>query len=309
MVVLFAVNVLFTQRIIRAMHPNFGWHPIPSTFILVILASVPLIIFWNIINLTVSFFLLNPAKIKIVKDLLLFGSAYTMFLSIFPMIFIAFAAATPTSGKIESFGLGSFQAKVVILLSASAILFVSAIVRLVSNLVVRPKENPAPVDSKAVFYVTGFTLEIIVVIIYAISRVDLRFWVPDGASKPGDYTVKEDDEESFFQDVDVKMRFSMESENSEVKRSDRWQDRPVDRTSATSEQVKQVIQDLQLNSQIIGHPIDNGDSEIMVYAFRTRKPLMEGIYDESENRLPPRPPRRNRTWMQRTRNTARKSVF
>lgn len=42
--------------------------------------------------------------------------------------------------------------------------------------------------SKASFYCFNFLTEIFVVMLFAISRVDLRFYVPNGASKVGDYS-------------------------------------------------------------------------------------------------------------------------
>ncbi|KUJ15365.1 uncharacterized protein LY89DRAFT_619257 [Mollisia scopiformis] len=297
-VVLFAVNVIFTQRIIRALNPNLGWHPIFSGFITAIIISVPMIIVWNIVNLTVEFFTLNAHSIKVVKDLLLFGSCWTLFLSLFPILFVGFLApSNPLGNKIENFGLGSFMSKVVILISASALLFVGAVVRLVAAVQVHPKDAPGPIDSKLVFYLTGFTLEIIVIYMYAISRIDLRFWVPNGSSQPGDYLkaksgfrLSSEDEEALFQEVDFKMRFSSgtdlprdtkpqgmwDSDDTSARwrpvSGPRWQDMAVDRSNATREQVRQAIYDLKLNSELVGEPVNVGDKEeLLVYAFRCRK--------------------------------------
>lgn len=61
-------------------------------------------------------------------------------------------------------------------------------------------------------------LEIMVVTLYAIARFDLRFHVPDGCTGPGDYsrggppgTELEDDKEKLVEEVDVKMRVSVDS--------------------------------------------------------------------------------------------------
>lgn len=310
-VVLFAVNVVFTQRMIRALNPMLGWNPIFSKFIMAILISVPMIIVWNIINLTVSSFTLNANSIRVTKDLLLFGSCWTLFLSVFPILFIGFFAPSNPHGKsIENFGLGSFRAKVMIIISASALLFVGAVVRLIVAAQPHPADAPAPIDSKLVFYLTGFTLEIIVVYLYAISRIDLRFWVPNGSSQPGDYSgaksgyrLPEDDQEALFQEVDFKMRFSSGSDlPRDVKpqgmwdsddgtpqsarwrpmSSDRrWQYSAVDRTNVTREHVRQAIWDLKLNSELVGQPVDVGNGEeLLVYAFKCRR----GSYSDTAER-------------------------
>lgn len=275
-----------------------------------IIISVPMIIVWNIVNLVVSFFTLNAHSLEVTKDLLLFGSCWTLFLSMFPMLFIGFLGfSNPVGSRPENFGLGSFNSKLMILLSASAFLFVGAIVRLVTAVQPHPKDAPGAIDSKLVFYITGFTLEIIVIYLYAASRIDLRFWVPNGSSQPGDYskarsgfTLPSEDEEALFQEVDFKMRFSSgtdlprdtkpqgawESDDGTLASArwrpgsmQRWQDMAVDRTNATREQVRQAIWDLKLNSELVGQPVGVGNGEeLLVYAFRCR----QGSFSEGEER-------------------------
>jgi hypothetical protein len=43
--------------------------------------------------------------------------------------------------------------------------------------------------SRACFYVFNFTVEVCVVYMYALLRVDQRFHVPDGAKGPGSYSA------------------------------------------------------------------------------------------------------------------------
>jgi hypothetical protein len=211
-VVLFAVNILFTQRLLRALHPNFGWNPIVSKLFIVFLASVVGIIISNIISTTASFYSLDPASLKISRGFIEFGSFYTFFLSVFPVLVLLPAAMIP--GPIERFGVGPFRFKVLLLMFGTAFLAAGSITRLIATVRPRPKDMGGPNDSKLVFYITGFTLEIIVVAMYAICRIDLIFHVPDGCTKPGDYAAgytPKSDEEEFFQDIDVKMRMSTTS--------------------------------------------------------------------------------------------------
>ncbi|KAF7903987.1 hypothetical protein EAF00_001321 [Botryotinia globosa] len=200
-VVLFAVNVIFTQRILRATHPNIGWNPIVSKTFFAILISVPFIIFWNIISLTISFFTLNPRSLETTKNLLLFGSCWTLFLSLFPAIFVTLATAIPSSTLVEKIGAGRFRMKPIILMLATALLVTGAITRLLGAVIEKPISAPSHLFSKPVFYTTGFMLEIIVVYGYPFLRVDLRFWVPNGTGSlaaqgsAGSYTVKSEDDE------------------------------------------------------------------------------------------------------------------
>lgn len=244
--------------------------------------------------------------VKLTRDFLIFGSSWNVFLSLFPILFIGFfSPSNPLGGSIENFGLGSFTSKLIILIFASALLVAGALVRLISNIQVHPVNAPGVVDSKLVFYLTGFTLEIIVVYLYAVARIDLRYWVPNGSSQPGDYLKAKsgfkrpfEDEEALFQEVDFKMRFSTGEglprdskpqgawyyENASPRsarwrppQGTRWQDVAVDRSNATREQVRQAIWDLRLNSEMVGQPVVVGNGEeLLVYAFRCRR----GSYSE-----------------------------
>ncbi|KAH6673079.1 hypothetical protein B0J14DRAFT_481969 [Halenospora varia] len=296
-VVLFAVNAIFTQRIIRALHPNFGWSPAANSFFLLILISVPFIIIYNITFTTVSFFTLEEKILKITRGFLLFGSAYTFTLSILPLLLIIPAGLIPSRTPLQRFGTGYFRHKVAILCFASLLFFAGALVRLISAVREAPLTNPIKINSKAVFYTTGFMLEIIVVAMYALVRIDLRFWVPDGCKGPGDYTTKdptksgmlppgyEADQEEFFQDVDVKMRMSLPTKADRGLDAPGWIADNNHRRNPSRETVRQAIYDLGFQTDVVGPPIDSGDTEVLIYAFRVRK---QGL--ESPG-LPSRPPR------------------
>ncbi len=57
--------------------------------------------------------------------------------------------------------------------------------------------------------------------------------------------------------------------------------------------MRQAIYDLKLNCEVVGNPVDAGDSELLVYAFRVKK-MGRGV---EMSRRPPR----NSTWMGRER--------
>ena len=58
----------------------------------------------------------------------------------------------------------------------------------------RPATDPAWYDSKASFYCFNFMIEILILALYVGSRVDKRFYVPDGSSKRRTYGIEEDSE-------------------------------------------------------------------------------------------------------------------
>jgi hypothetical protein len=295
------VNVVFTQRILRAIHPQFGWDPIVSKLFLALLVSVPMIIIWNIISLTVSFFTLNPKTLNTSHHLLFFGGSYNLFLCMLPILVVGLASSIPSPTPVEKFGAGRFRYKVILLLFASFTLSVGTLIRLISAAWVFPIDAPGLVDSKTTFYTTGFMLEIIVVFVYAVARIDLKFHVPDGCTGPGDYSRSsegQEDEENHFQDIDVKMRMSINSQTLDAQNFD---DGVSINSRASREQVQQAIWDLRLNSEIVGQPIDTGDSGLLLYAFKVKKPDY-GYYE-------PQRPARTSNWMNAPRKAPRERGY
>ncbi|CAI7570377.1 unnamed protein product [Penicillium bialowiezense] len=65
----------------------------------------------------------------------------------------------------------------------------------------RPVTDPAWYHSKACFYVFDFAIDIMVVALFFVARVDRRFWVPNGSSKVRHYRKLEDFEKSTEMDV------------------------------------------------------------------------------------------------------------
>ncbi len=169
----------------------------------------PFFIFFNIAVMSASFFVTTASGAKVTKDLLFRGSSWNLWLYLFPIIFISIFGTIPSPSKIENFRIGRFRIKIVMLIYSSVTLFIGAIVRLIAAAQTHPINAPGQVDSKPIFYLTGFFLEILVVILFAAARFGLLFHIPDGCTGPGQYAPKKEaDEEELFQDVDVKMRLS-----------------------------------------------------------------------------------------------------
>jgi len=78
----------------------------------------------------------------------------------------------------------------------------------------RPRDDPAWYDAKWCFYFFNFTVEIVVVFLYIVLRVDRRFHIPDGSKGPGDYVSEQPPKEKRHQTPDMhtpNMRRSMSS--------------------------------------------------------------------------------------------------
>ncbi|MCJ1403646.1 hypothetical protein MMC11_006869 [Xylographa trunciseda] len=187
-VLLFLINLLFAQRILRAAHPNSGWHPLMSlTFkvLYAILAGTLIII----ISFTVlSFYTLDPTKRRIAHDLQLYGGTLFAVMAFLPIPIVLAGIIIPRKSRLEKFGSGRFRTKVYILLTAAFFLSLGAWFRISTNyLPARAINDPAWYQSKACFYIFNFGVEIVVIWLYVLVRVDRRFHIPNGSKGPGDY--------------------------------------------------------------------------------------------------------------------------
>ncbi|KAF4913000.1 hypothetical protein CGCVW01_v010968 [Colletotrichum viniferum] len=199
-VVVMVVNIFFAQRIIRSIHPNFGWHPFFRVATLFFIFSIPAVIFNNSTALGVSFYHIEDQdRVDTALNVLKAGVSWIMLLAILPVVAVLFAAVIP-GPKPERFGVGDTHQKIAVLMIGAILLIAGHAVRLTSVLNPEPPDSTSKLLSKEVFYTTGFMLEILVVVFYAVIRIDLLFHVPNGSSQPGDYSRKpkpgEDDYEA-----------------------------------------------------------------------------------------------------------------
>jgi len=184
---LFLVNLVFAQRILRAYHPRAGWSSaLRWTFRLLYACVVACLIM--VVTATVhSFFTLDAAARQRDRDVQLVASTYLAFLAFLPIPVVAAAALAPRPTRVEKFGQGRFRTKLRLLLFTSALLALGAGFRTGVAFDLRPASQPAWFHHKACYYVFNYVLELIVVYTYAVARFDRRFHVPDGSSAPGHY--------------------------------------------------------------------------------------------------------------------------
>lgn len=187
--ILFLVNLVFAQRILRAAHPHFGWHKTLSRVFLVMYVLIIVMLVVVITATVQSFYTLNTNTIRIDRDLKLAGSTYFMTISFLPLPMVILGLIVPRKARVENFGSGRWRTKIWILLASSALLSLGSSFRtgtLFDD--PRPRADPAWYDAKWCFYVFNFTVELIVVYLYLILRVDHRFHVPNGSKGPGAYS-------------------------------------------------------------------------------------------------------------------------
>ena len=187
---LFVINLIFTQRIIRATHPHIGWTKWSSLGLKLYVGTIIIMLIALITATVQSFYTLNPRTRRIDKEIQLVGSTYFAVAAFLPIPLLLTSMLLPKRTRVEKFGEGRFRTKIYTVLFTSVLLSFGAAFRAGVAYVPRPLAHPAWYHSKAVFYCINFLIEIIVVATFAIMRIDKRFHVPNGAKGPGDFTVK-----------------------------------------------------------------------------------------------------------------------
>lgn len=193
-IILYLCNWFFTQRVIRAQHPRIGWSTpyriLHRGGIIALILSLFLIVVASI----QQFFTLDPTILRIDRKLQLTSFTYFAVFTLAPLILLLVSFMLPRRGT-EKFGAGRLRNAIAVLFVGSFILALGQCFRTITGWLpeiplrnARGQPNPVPwYFSKSSFYCFNFLTELLVVIFYAIMRVDLRFYVPDGAKKPGDY--------------------------------------------------------------------------------------------------------------------------
>jgi MFS family permease len=184
---LFAVNLLFSQRVLRAYHPAFGWHPaVKWTYIALLAIVIGLLIM--VIAASVSmFFTLSPTERDKDRAIQLFAGTFLAAVAFIPIPVVLASLLVPRKLRVEKFGQGRFRTKIRLLLTTTFLLSLGAGFRAGAAFAAPPASQPAWFDSKACFYVFNFGLEFVVVFVYAVTRFDRRFHVPNGSFAPGHY--------------------------------------------------------------------------------------------------------------------------
>lgn len=189
---LFVVNLVFAQRVVRSYRPVLGWsRALALAFGFLYFCVLAMLVM--VVTATVdSFFTLNARARRIDRDIQLFVGTYLAALAFLPVPVTVLAVAAPRPvprERPEKFGQGSHRAKIWLLLFTATVLALGAGFRIgVSFTTPRPASDPAWFHSKACFYCFNFVIELVVVYTYVVSRFDRRFHVPDGSSGPGHYS-------------------------------------------------------------------------------------------------------------------------
>lgn len=188
---LFIVNLVFAQRILRGLHPNIGWQKALSRCFLVLYLLIPALLAMVVTATTQLFFTTNRNIVRIDINIQRAASSYFLFVSLLPVPITAFALLYPQTSEPDHFGKGAFWLKSAVVISASLILSLGAAFRTATAFYDWKPEyntNPPWYNAKWCFYFFNFTLELVVVLMYLVLRIDLLFHIPNGSKGPGGYS-------------------------------------------------------------------------------------------------------------------------
>ncbi|CAG8327916.1 unnamed protein product [Penicillium salamii] len=194
---LFVLNLLYTQRMFRAVYPVLGWSRTVSWAFKALYGLIVVTIIMVITCVVQSMYTLNTNTRRIDRDIQLYGQTYFAIVSFLPIPLVFSVILSPNRKQMEQFGSGSWITKVFIVGLVASLLCLGASFRAATSwMPPRPVNNPAWYHSKACFYVFDFGIDVLVVAIFLVARVDQRFWVPNGSSKMHHYRGSQDDEKN-----------------------------------------------------------------------------------------------------------------
>lgn len=199
-ILLFIANLFFTQRLVRAQHPHFGWSKPFSIALPALLAIMIATILALIAGVIMEFYSLKESVAVAVRDIQIYGSTFYAIIAFLPIPVVIISTLARQHPKIkmtetlDKFGEGSITSKIIIILFSACILTTGAAYRSgttwlhpIPNMI-----NGAPVEgpwyfSRGSFYAFNFSLELFVVWFWLAVRIDKRFIIPNGAKGPYSY--------------------------------------------------------------------------------------------------------------------------
>lgn len=175
----------------RARHPHIGWSKPFKIIVPPITVALTVVTLLMVIVVGIqSSFTSNPNTLRIDRDIQLYALTCFAVIAFLPIPIVLIMLAIPRRTYIDKFGAGRFRTKVIILLLSASLLTLGAAFRAGTDWLPETllRSTTPWYFSKACFYVFDFTIEIVVVLLYLIVRVDRRFYVPDKTHGPGEYS-------------------------------------------------------------------------------------------------------------------------
>ncbi|KAF5685419.1 hypothetical protein FDENT_6233 [Fusarium denticulatum] len=186
---IYIINIILSQRILRAKQPRIGWHPVLRVGIKILYCLIPGALIMVIVSTVVQLYSPSPQVHASCCDVLLAAATLLLVFTCVPIVQLTVAMLFPRHNDEETFGAGTMRAKVLIVTLSSCMCIIIAGFKAGSLWSPpRPLHNPAWYHSKACFYAFNFMLEILILCVLTFSRIDKRFYIPNGSTKQGDYS-------------------------------------------------------------------------------------------------------------------------
>lgn len=187
--VVYIINLILAQRILRAMQPQIGWNFVLRATYKVLFITIGLALVMVITSAVISLYTLDTQTRNICRDIQLAALTFLLVFTCLPILHVATAVLLPKPNGTETFGEGSMRSKLIIVsLSSCLCMLIAGFKTGVNWSPPLPITDPAWYDSKACFYVFNFLCEVLCLGILTFSRIDKRFFVPNGSTKAGDYS-------------------------------------------------------------------------------------------------------------------------
>ena len=186
--VVYFVLLFLALRVFRATHPKLGWSKALNKTLIFSYILLLLAILLTISFTILTFYTLNMTLRSVALWVQRSAILYMMIFNVTTLVLLLLSILLPRAADNENFDTGSMGSKLIIL--GVAVFFSIFIAGFRAGIVwssPQPASNPAWYDTKAAFYVILFGFEIIIIYLFLFTRIDRRFWVPNGSNKPGDY--------------------------------------------------------------------------------------------------------------------------
>jgi Protein of unknown function (DUF3112) len=174
-VLLFIVNLVCVQQVLRAAHPKLGSHKIAAIAFRLWIALLAVMVILLIAFTVIGFFTLDPIKINNTHIVQRTGAVFFAVTSFAPIVMMAVILGTASKNFLHDIRPRRYNIPFAALILGAMLLSTGAIFRGTTTFYIEPLLLPAWFQSKVCFYLFNFTIEFLVVLLYAVTRIDRCF--------------------------------------------------------------------------------------------------------------------------------------
>jgi len=187
--IVYIVNLIFAQRVLRGMQPKIGWNTVLSNALKIVYVLIGGVLAMVITATVLTSYTLDPQTKLACADCLKAATVFLFSITLCPLFLLALAFFPPRNEEDEeAFGTGIMETKALVVFLIACLTITISGFKLGTTLETpRPLADPAWYHSRAAFYCFGYMLEIMILGVVQIARVDRMFHVPDGSGAVRSY--------------------------------------------------------------------------------------------------------------------------